>query len=68
MWKDFGSNKIGVTCEDAGTTATPDSVASQTTNILQFNSTLIVGEDLFVTEPGSSPYSMKITAISDIAK
>ena len=68
MWKDFGSNKIGVTCEDAGTTTIPDSEASQTTNILQFNSTLIVGEDLFVTEPGSSAYSMKITAISDIAK
>lgn len=68
QWKDFGSNKIGVTCEDAGTTAIPDSVASQTTNILQFaSSTPAVNGIVTVTEPGIDSYLMTIVSISNIA-
>lgn len=68
QWKDFGSNKIGVTCEDAPLVGgIPTSDASVTTNILQFASSTPAANDIVtVTEPNITPYPMTIVSISNI--
>lgn len=68
LWRDFGSNKIGVTCQDNGTTEVPDGIVDLNSNeiTLQFSSsTLAVNEGVTVIDADGS-FPMTISSSSDI--
>lgn len=65
-WIDLGNNKIGVTCEEGGTTLTPIE-GNPSTNVLQFSSsTITVNGTVTITEPSTTPYNMTISSVSSL--
>ena len=70
LWKDLGNNKIGVTCQDNGTTEVPDGVIDANSNeiTILFSSTTPATKQPVTFQDAEGSKNGSITAISDIAK
>ncbi len=68
LWRDLGNNKIGVTCQDNGTTEVPDGVVDSNSNeiTLQFSSSTLVNQGEVSVTDADGTYPMTISSFSDI--
>ena len=65
-WKDLGSNKIGTTCDNYGTTSEPDgNIVNEDETHLQFKSdTLTVGDSVTIID--NETFDVNVRSIEDI--
>jgi hypothetical protein len=70
LWKDLGNNKIGVTCQDNGTTEMPDGIIDSNSNEITFefsSSNPLNGDNFTITDADGSTTN-KIDSISTLAQ
>ena len=69
LWKDLGNNKIGVTCQDNGTTEVPDGVIDANSNeiAILFSSSIPATKQPVTFQDAEGSKNGSITSISNIA-